>query len=197
MLLIIGGGVTGSAIARELSRYDLKTALFEKGEDVCSGTSKANSGIAHAGFDAAPGSWKAKMNIRGSRMLEELSRKLDFPYKRNGSLVLCFDEKDRPIWKKKVLSVEGYTCKRGHDYGEKECTNPMRTVTSSVPVKNGVIPVVSVKTAADIPKGKILECMEAIHTAAVQAPVHLGDIILADIAGTGVDLVVAKTVGRR
>lgn len=61
----------------------------------------------------------------------------------------------------KVLSVEGYTCKRGHDYGEKECTNPMRTVTSSVPVKNGVIPMVSVKTAADIPKGKILECMEA------------------------------------
>ena len=52
-VLIIGGGVTGSAIARELSRYDLKTALFEKGEDVCSGTSKANSGIAHAGFDAA------------------------------------------------------------------------------------------------------------------------------------------------
>ena len=82
----------------------------------------------------------------------------------------------------KVLSVEGYTCKRGRDYGEKECTNPMRTVTSSVP-------------ASDIPRGKILECMEAIHTAAVQAPVHLGDIILADIAGTGVDLVATKTVG--
>lgn len=95
-VLIIGGGVTGAAIARELSRYDLKTALFEKGEDVCSGTSKANSGIAHAGFDAVPGSLKAKMNIRGSQMMEELSRKLDFPYKRNGSLVLCFDEKDRP-----------------------------------------------------------------------------------------------------
>ena len=111
-VLIIGGGVTGSAIARELSRYDLKTALFEKGEDVCSGTSKANSGIAHAGFDAAPGSWKAKMNIRGSRKLEELSRKLDFPYKRNGSLVLCFDEKDRPHLEKlleqgKKNGVEG------------------------------------------------------------------------------------------
>ena len=111
-VLIIGGGVTGSAISRELSRYDLKTALFEKGEDVCSGTSKANSGIAHAGFDAAPGSWKAKMNIRGSRMLEELSRKLDFPYKRNGSLVLCFDEKDRPHLEKlleqgKKNGVEG------------------------------------------------------------------------------------------
>jgi len=104
--------VTGSAIARELSRYDLKTALFEKGEDVCSGTSKANSGIAHAGFDAAPGSLKAKMNIRGSQMMEELSRKLDFPYKRNGSLVLCFDEKDRPRLEKllqqgKENGVEG------------------------------------------------------------------------------------------
>ena len=111
-ILIIGGGVTGSAIARELSRYDLKTALFEKGEDVCSGTSKANSGIAHAGFDAAPGSLKAKMNIRGSQMMEELSRKLDFPYKRNGSLVLCFDEKDRPRLEKllqqgKENGVEG------------------------------------------------------------------------------------------
>ena len=111
-VLIIGGGVTGSAIARELSRYDLKTALFEKGEDVCSGTSKANSGIVHAGFDAAPGSLKAKMNIRGSQMMEELSRKLDFPYKRNGSLVLCFDEKDRPRLEKllqqgKENGVEG------------------------------------------------------------------------------------------
>ena len=111
-VLIIGGGVTGSGIAREVSRYDLKTALFEKGGDVCSGTSKANSGITHAGFDAAPGSLKAKMNIRGSQMMEELSRKLDFPYKRNGSLVLCFDEKDRPRLEKllqqgKENGVEG------------------------------------------------------------------------------------------
>ena len=55
----------------------------------------------------------------------------------------------------KVVSVEGYTCKRGRDYGEKECTNPMRTVTSSVPVTGGAIAMVSVKTASDIPKGKI------------------------------------------
>ena len=100
-VVIIGSGVSGAASARELSRYEGKICVLEKEEDVCCGTSKANSGIAHAGFDAALGSWKAKMNIRGSRMLEELSRKLDFPYKRNGSLVLCFDEKDRPIWKKK------------------------------------------------------------------------------------------------
>lgn len=94
-VLIIGAGVTGSAIARELSRYCLKIAVLEREEDVCAGTSKANSGIVHAGFDAKPGSWKAKMNIRGSRMMEELSQKLDFPYKRNGSLVLCFSEENR------------------------------------------------------------------------------------------------------
>lgn len=95
-VVIVGGGVTGSAIARELSRYRLKTVVLEREEDVCCGTSKANSGIAHAGFDAKPGSMKARMNVRGSSLMEELSRKLDFPYKRNGSLVLCFDEKDRP-----------------------------------------------------------------------------------------------------
>ena len=59
----------------------------------------------------------------------------------------------------KVVSVEGYTCKRCRDYGEKECTNPMRTVTSSVPVKDGLIAMVSVRTASDIPKDKIQECM--------------------------------------
>ncbi len=85
----------------------------------------------------------------------------------------------------KVVSVEGYTCKRGRDYGEKECTNPMRTVTSSIPVTGGAIAMVSVKTASDIPKGKIQECMEAIHTATVQAPVHLGDVILTKHSGYG------------
>lgn len=93
---VIGAGVIGSAIARELSRYQLKTIVLEKEEDVCCGTSKANSAIIHAGFDAKPGSLKAKMNVEGSRMMEELSKELDFPYKRNGSLVLCFDEKDLP-----------------------------------------------------------------------------------------------------
>lgn len=91
-VVIIGAGVVGCAVARELSRYDLKTVVLEKGEDVCCGTSKANSAIIHAGFDAEPGTWKAKMNVIGSKKMEELSKELDFPYKRNGSLVLCFDE---------------------------------------------------------------------------------------------------------
>lgn len=94
-VIIIGAGVTGCAIARELSRYELKIAVVDKEEDVCCQTSKANSGIVHAGFDAKPGSLKAQMNIRGSRMMEELSVNLDFPYKRNGSLVLCFEESGR------------------------------------------------------------------------------------------------------
>ena len=93
---IIGGGVTGAAVARELSRYQLKTCLVEKTEDVCSGTSKANSAIVHAGYDAAEGSMKAKMNVEGNRMMGDLSKELDFPFRRNGSLVLCFAEEDRP-----------------------------------------------------------------------------------------------------
>ena len=91
--IIIGAGVTGCAIARELSRYDLDVLVIERSSDVCEGTSKANSGIVHAGYDAKPGTLKAKLNVRGNLMMEELSRELDFPFKRDGSLVLSFDEK--------------------------------------------------------------------------------------------------------
>ena len=94
-VIVIGAGVNGSAIARELSRYQLNTAVLERCTDICEGTSKANSGIAHAGHDAKNGTLKAKLNVAGSRKMKELSRELDFPYKQNGSLVLCFDEKDR------------------------------------------------------------------------------------------------------
>lgn len=96
---IIGGGVVGSAIARELSGYDLNTCLLEKEEDVCSGTSKANSAIVHAGHDAVPGSWKARFNVEGNRMMDQLSRDLDFDFTRNGSLILCFDEEELPALK--------------------------------------------------------------------------------------------------
>lgn len=93
-VVIIGAGVSGCAIARELSREKLQIAVLEKSTDVCGGTSKANSGIAHAGFDAKPGTLMARLNLKGSEMMEKLSKELDFPYKKNGSLVLCFDEKD-------------------------------------------------------------------------------------------------------
>jgi len=94
-VIIIGAGVTGSAIARELSRKELSIAVLEKASDVCEGTSKANSGIVHGGFDAKPGSLKAKFNVLGNEKMEKLSKDLDFPFKRNGTLVLTFDEKGR------------------------------------------------------------------------------------------------------
>ena len=94
--VIIGGGAVGCAVARYLSRYRLDICLVERGEDVCVGTSKSNSAICHAGFDAPVGSAKARFNVEGSRMMEGLSQELDFPYRRCGSLVLCFDEAELP-----------------------------------------------------------------------------------------------------
>ena len=84
---VIGGGVVGCAAARELSRYELSVCLLEKTEDVCSGTSKANSAIVHAGFDAVPGTRKAEFNVKGNEMMGDLAKDLDIPFTRNGSLV--------------------------------------------------------------------------------------------------------------
>lgn len=95
-VIIIGAGVTGSAIARELSRYRLKIAVLEKNSDVCEGTSKANSGIVHAGHDAVPGTLKAKLNAAGSRMMPSIAEKLDIPFIQNGAMVVCLHEQDRP-----------------------------------------------------------------------------------------------------
>lgn len=92
------------------------------------------------------------------------------------------------------LSVKGNTCPRGAEYAKKELTNPCRMVTSSVPVINGEAARVSVKTRGEIPKEKIMECMKEIHALLAEAPVEIGDIVCADIAGTGVDLVATKAV---
>ena len=94
--VIIGAGVTGSAIARYLSRYQVKALVLEKEEDVCAGTSKANSAIVHAGFDAACGSLMAKYNVKGSLMMPALSEELDFDYDMCGSLVVCLAEEEMP-----------------------------------------------------------------------------------------------------
>lgn len=95
-IIIIGGGVSGAASARELSRYKVNVCVLEKEEDVCCGTSKANSAIVHAGYDAANGSLMAKLNVQGNEMMEALSKELDFLFKRNGSLVICRTEEDMP-----------------------------------------------------------------------------------------------------
>ena len=93
-----------------------------------------------------------------------------------------------------IVSVSGYTCKRGDVYARKEVTNPTRIVTSTVKVEGGSADMVSVKTAEDIPKGKIFECVKALKGVTVKAPVHIGDVILSDVAGTGVNIVATKQV---
>ena len=95
-VIIIGAGVTGCAVARYLSRYQGSALVLERAEDVCCGTSKANSAIIHAGFDAAHGSLMAKMNVQGNRMVPGLAKELDFPFRMNGSLVVCMSEEDMP-----------------------------------------------------------------------------------------------------
>lgn len=92
---IIGAGVIGSMTARELSRYDLSVCVLERANDAAAGASRANSGIVHAGFDAKPGTLKAKLNVRGSEMMEEVTQQLGVKYIRNGSLVIGFDDHDR------------------------------------------------------------------------------------------------------
>ena len=105
-VIIVGAGVTGCAVARYLSRCQGSFLVLEREEDVCCGTSKANSAIVHAGFDAAHGSLMAKFNLRGSELMEPLSRELDFPYRRSGSLVVCMSRirpttPERPLRKRR------------------------------------------------------------------------------------------------
>lgn len=104
-VIIVGGGVSGAASARELSRYKIKACVLEKEEDICCGTSKANSAIVHAGYDAVPGSLMAKLNVKGNEMMEQLSKDLDFPFRRIGSLVICLNEAD--VSKLKELYEKG------------------------------------------------------------------------------------------
>ena len=99
-IIIIGAGVTGCAVARYLSRYEGRMLVLEKAEDVCCGTSKANSAIVHAGYDAAHGSLMAKLNVEGSRRMPALAKELDFAYAQCGSLVVCLSEEDRPALQK-------------------------------------------------------------------------------------------------
>lgn len=91
---VIGAGVVGGMIARELTKYDLKVCILEKENDVAMGASRANSGIVHAGFDAKEGSMKALMNVRGNEMMEDITKELGVKYKNNGSLVVGFNDED-------------------------------------------------------------------------------------------------------
>ncbi len=98
--IIIGGGVTGASVAYFLSKNKGKFLLLEKHEDVCCETSKANSGICHGGYDAEPGTMKAKMNVKGNQMMEEMAKTVGFPYKKIGTFVLCHHEDHFPALQK-------------------------------------------------------------------------------------------------
>lgn len=91
---IIGGGVCGAAIAMYLSKYEIKCCLLEKDNDIAIGTTRANSGIVHAGYDPEPDTLMARLNVRGSELIEILAKKLNIPYRKIGSMVISFDSKD-------------------------------------------------------------------------------------------------------
>ncbi|MDE6608912.1 MAG: DUF1667 domain-containing protein [Lachnospiraceae bacterium] len=92
------------------------------------------------------------------------------------------------------VRIFGNTCNRGEDYGKKEMTNPTRIVTTTVRVKGGVLPALSVKTQDGVPRNKVSECIQSLRKVEVEAPVHVGDIVLTDVAGTGVGVVATKEV---
>lgn len=93
-----------------------------------------------------------------------------------------------------VLSVTGNTCQRGEAYARAEITAPVRIVTTSVPVAGGSCPMVSVKTASAIPKDKIFDCISALKNVTATAPIAIGDVILQNVAGTGIDMVATRDV---
>lgn len=102
------------------------------------------------------------------------------------ALTVCLDEKG-------AVSVRGNTCPRGEEYGKREVTDPRRTVTSTVRIQGKRESALPVKTAAPIPKGKIMECMEMLRAVEVRLPVEAGDIILEDAAGTGIPVIATKS----
>ena len=105
-VLIVGAGVMGCALARVLSRYQVRVTVAERADDVAEGASKANSGIVHAGFDAKPGTDKARLNVLGARMYPALCRELSVPFRNNGALVVAFSEEDRATLEKLLAQGE-------------------------------------------------------------------------------------------
>ncbi len=92
------------------------------------------------------------------------------------------------------ISVEGYSCPRGKAYAIDEVTDPRRIVTSTVRVRGCNTPMVSVKTKAGIPKHKVMQCIKELSAIELQAPIHMGDVVKADIAGTGIDVIATKNI---
>ena len=104
-VVIVGAGVIGGMLARQLSRYQLQVCLLEKENDVAMGATKANSGIVHGGYDPEPGTLKAKMNTAGVELLFQAAEELSVPCKRNGSMVCAFSKEEEPQLEKLYMSA--------------------------------------------------------------------------------------------
>ena len=156
-IAIIGAGVVGGFVARELSKYNLDVVILEKMSDVAMGATRANSAIVHAGFDAVPGSLKAKLNVRGSEMMEEVARELGVKYKRCGSIVVGFSKEDE----KTLLELKA----RGEENGVKELSVVSREELLKIEKNVGE----KVTSALIAPTGAIIcpyeLCMAAIGNA--------------------------------
>ena len=142
-VVIIGAGVIGTMIARELSKYNIKICVLEKENDVSMGASMANSGIIHAGFDAKPGTLKAKLNVEGSKMMDKIAKQLGVKYINNGSMVIGFSEEDKQVIKNlyqrgKENKVEGLEIINGHEARIME-PNLSKDVTCALYAKTGAI----------------------------------------------------------
>lgn len=165
-VLIIGGGVVGCAVARKLSQYAGKIALLEAAEDVADGSSKANSGIVHAGYDAKPGTKKAYYNVKGANMYEALAKELGVPYDRNGALVIGFSEDDRK------------TLERLYDQGRQNGVKDLRIIERDEIIKKEPNVNPAVLCALDVPRSAVVSPYEmtlalAYHAAQNGVEFHL------------------------
>ena len=173
-IAIIGAGVIGGMVARELSKYDLKIVMLEKLSDVSLGATRANSAIVHAGFDAKPGSLKAKLNVRGSEMMESVARELGVKYSRCGSIVVGFDEEDKK-------TLEGLL-----ERGVKNGVKGLRLVARDelLEIESGVGE--GVKYALIAPSGAII-CPYELCMAAVGNAMDNGAMLKLDFGVTAIE----------
>lgn len=225
-VLIIGGGVVGCAIARELAAYRLKIGVLEKNPDVGYETSARNTGVVHGGFAYDVGSLKAALCVEGNRMMGELAEELHFPFKRCGKILVGSTEEeyarllevirqgeacgasnlrmvDREELHAILPSVEGNFALLSENSGIvdpfhfiQEITDPRRTLTSSVLVTDGELPLCSVRLTDPVPITRISDVMKEIRKMKVEAPLESGTVLIRDVLGLGSDVITTKTIRR-
>lgn len=186
-VIIIGGGVVGTAILRTLSRFQLKTALLEKSVEVGWGTTKANSGIVHSGFHSEPGSWKTKLSVAGNRMFDQLCDELDVPYERNGMMMVARNKEEEDIlahYHEQGLEngVEGLEMLSGDETRRLEPNLASDIIAALRAPSGGIVAPFELATA------------QAENAVANGAEVHTG-VTVTDIAHTGSSFAVTTADG--